>query len=115
MEKVAAAVLTLFVVLPMIAADKPLVMPKTRLIPAEPITDGVQIIICPNQSVSCNDTQACCSYYVGGYYCCPLPGGNCCFNYTTCCPSGYVCDNINNKCVKASISGDVLEKSSFLK
>ena len=60
MEKAVAAVLMLFVVLPMIAADEPLVMPKTRLVPAKPITGDVQDVICPSQTESCDDAHTCC-------------------------------------------------------
>ena len=45
----------------------------------------------------------------------PYQFGNCCFDYSSCCDSEYVCDNINSQCIKAGISEDVLEKLPFLK
>ena len=121
MEKAVAAVLMLFIVLPMIAADtrtradKPLVMPKTRIMPMESITgDGaVATCNCPGGG-SCNG-GTCCMHISGGYGCCSLQGANCCDDYVSCCHSGYVCDAINNLCLKAGISEDVLEKLPFLK
>ena len=116
MEKAVAAVLMLFVVLPMIAADKPLVMPKARLMPMEPITGDVQAVNCPGGG-SCDDSKTCCLNTSGTYGCCPHQNGNCCFDYAHCCASGYVCDGAHNQCIKAhpSISADVLEKLPFLK
>ena len=114
MENVVTAVLVLFVVLPMIAADEPLVMPKTRLVPAKPVTGDVQDITCPDGGI-CDDANTCCMHSSGKYACCPYQFGNCCFDYSSCCVSGYVCDRANNQCIKAGISEDVLEKLPFLK
>ena len=113
MEKIVAVVLTLFVVLPMITADKPLVVPKTRLIPAKPITGDVQSVTCPGDG-SCDDTDTCCLHTGGSYGCCPQQGGNCCSDYSSCCASGYVCDDLNNHCLKVSIPQDAFEKLPFL-
>ena len=117
MEK-AVVVLTLFVVLPMIAADKPLVLPKSRLVPAKSITGDVQDLTCPDGG-TCDDTDTCCLLSSNSFGCCPDQGGNCCSDYSSCCQSGYVCDDLNQQCLKTGISEDVLkeilEKLPFLK
>ena len=116
MEKaVVAAMLTLFVVLmaldvvPMITAEKPLFVPKTRLVPINATTGDVQTLTCPGGE-TCADDNTCCMHTSGRYACCQKFGANCCFDYTTCCDSGYVCDDANNGCVKAGPSEDVWEK-----
>ena len=114
MEKIVAVVLTVFVVLPMITADKPLVVPKTRLIPAKPITGDTQFVNCPGGRV-CADDYTCCMTTSGSYGCCPEHAGNCCSDYSSCCPSGYVCDKLNDGCLKVSITQDTFEKLPFLK
>lgn len=63
-----------------------------------------------SNSVSCPGGGACpvnttCCMDISGIYeaCCPTPFGNCCSDYFSCCPSGYVCNNINRpkNCIKA--------------
>lgn len=121
MDKAVAVVLTLLVVVAMldavalVTAEKPLIMPKTRL---EPITstkgDIKPAVTCPDGG-SCSTGNTCCLHINGAFACCPDANGNCCFDYSTCCNSGYVCDSANNSCVKAGLPADVLDKLPFLR
>ena len=118
MEKTVAAVLTLLVVLTMldvapVAAEKPPIMPKTHFGSMASARGDKQSITCPDGS-SCPDTDTCCLGTNGAFFCCATAKGNCCFDYTTCCSSGYVCDDANNQCLKVSSSADV-DKLPFLK
>lgn len=120
MEKTVTAVLTLLVVLTMldvapVAAEKPLTMPKTHFgSMASARSDKQSTITCPNGD-TCLDTDTCCLGTNGAYFCCAIARGNCCFDYTSCCRSGYVCDDINDGCLKVSSSADVLDRFPFLK
>ena len=126
MEKVVvAAVLMMLVVLmmldvaPVAADDKPLIMPKIRLEPAfnSSTKDGILVgddTHCPGGG-ACDADATCCLSINGHYQCCPRPAGNCCFDYRSCCPSGYVCNSSHQTCIRAGLSEDVLDKLPFLK
>ena len=59
---------------------------------------GPNAIDCPGGDV-CLSNHTCCMDLASGKYegCCPTLLGNCCFTYTSCCQSGYVCDNIHGE------------------
>ena len=119
MEKTVAAVLTLLVVLTvldvaLVAAERPVIMPKTHFGSTASARSDKQSIDCPDGK-TCPDTSTCCLGTNGDFFCCTIAKANCCFDYTTCCGSGYVCDDANRRCVKAVLSADVLDKFPFLK
>ena len=61
-------------------------------------------VTCPGGEVCPTDTT-CCMDLTGIYEsCCPTAFGNCCSDYLSCCPSGYVCNNIDreNNCINAA-------------
>ena len=113
------AVLTMLVVLTMldvapVAAEEPLIMPMTRLEPASSTKDDIPDLTCPGGG-TCSTGATCCLHTSGSFGCCPNANGNCCFNYSSCCNSGYVCDVANSACIKAGLPADVLDKLPFLK
>ena len=119
MEKTVAAVLTLLVVLTMldvapVAAEKPLITPKTHFRSMASARSDKQSIDCPD-GFTCPDTDTCCLGTDGYYFCCATAKGNCCFDYDSCCSSGYVCDDINDGCLKVITSADLLDRFPFLK
>ena len=72
---------------------------------AKPISanHGAKAVYCPGGAV-CPVNTTCCMDLTGMYRSCyPTPLGNCCFDYHSCCPSGYVCNTIDraNNCIKA--------------
>ena len=106
MKKTLAVVLALFIVLTIldvapVAAKKPLVMPLTPLKPMMS-TRGEPQLSCPDGG-TCSSNTTCCFDTSGQFLCCGHVTGNCCFDYTHCCASGYVCDLANSQCLKASI------------
>ena len=114
MEKTAITVLTLFLLLPAVLGAniyikglKPIAtVPTIHFeMKAKPISgnNGTNTVACPGGDV-CPVNTTCCMDISGIYEaCCPTPFGNCCFDYFSCCPSGYVCNNIDraNNCIKA--------------
>ncbi|XP_021415663.2 progranulin isoform X2 [Oncorhynchus mykiss] len=55
-------------------------------------------ITCPGGKV-CSDQTTCC-LTKGGYACCPVPNAVCCSDMAHCCPSGFNCNAITQKCEK---------------
>ena len=128
MEKT-AAVLTLFMILPValganpygkllkdttedVAPIKPenVAVEKTMLLEQAKPSD-VGDVKCPDGS-TCSDGNTCCLHINGGFACCPDANGNCCDDYMTCCKSGQVCDDANDQCINPSV--DVLDRITFL-
>ena len=65
---------------------------------------GPNGVDCPGGDVCLSNHTCCVSLATGKYEgCCPTHLGNCCFDYMSCCDSGYVCDRIRgtNNCIKA--------------
>ena len=108
-----AAVLMLFVMLmvpvldaaPMITAEGPLHVPKTRLVLTNATVGDVKSdFSCPGGETRCVEGYStCCLHTSGKYACCQYIGANCCSDYESCCETGLVCDDINDRCVKANI------------
>ena len=72
---------------------------------AKPFSGSVSnLVTCPGGE-ACPVNTTCCMDLSGIYEaCCPTAFGNCCFDYLSCCPSGYVCNNIDreNNCISAA-------------
>ncbi|XP_061701278.1 granulin a [Syngnathoides biaculeatus] len=49
---------------------------------------------------TCADSSTCCRTKTGEWGCCPLPQAVCCADGNHCCPTDYICDEQEYRCVK---------------
>ena len=83
-------------VLEVMKGRKP-VVPSINLVDSKPFSGDVSnSVACPGGADTCPVNMTCCLGLSGRYNCCPNPFGNCCFGYTACCKSGYVCNRISS-------------------
>ena len=76
--------------------DPALYVLTEKLLDVAPI--GLANVQCPGGGY-CTDGYTCCLGTDSKYHCCTIPHANCCDDYTSCCPSGTVCDVANGKCI----------------
>ena len=81
MEKIATAVLTLLMLLPVVLGANP----YRRFL---------------KDATFCQEKDAVCKMSSGNYGCCPATDGVCCADGDHCCPSGFECDLSAKQCLQ---------------
>lgn len=65
---------------------------------------------CPGGASECPDGQTCCQLSSGQWGCCPYPVAVCCEDHEHCCPQGFTCDVLHQKCDRGNFSVSMLPK-----